>query len=56
MAYKAKAIIYIEFPEARTLEEANLTYNIWLDLIAPVLKDRVVWEEVWGDKPYEEND
>lgn len=56
MAYLAKVILDIEFPLAESLEQANTTLSIWLDLIGPILDERVRWESVDGTPAYEIKD
>lgn len=48
MGYRATAVIEIEFPQAENLDQAQTTFDIWLDLIAPILADKVSWPEVNG--------
>ena len=48
MTYRAQVIIDIDFPEAESLESAKTTLDIWLDLVAPILDNRVHWESVEG--------
>jgi hypothetical protein len=54
MAYKAQVVLDIDFPIATSLEEAQTTLDIWIDLIAPILNGRIHWEEVNGLPAYKE--
>jgi hypothetical protein len=54
MAFKAQIILNIDFPEAESLEQAETTLDIWLDLVSPILNNKVHWDEVDGVPVYEE--
>jgi hypothetical protein len=56
MTYKAQVVLNIEFPEAETLEQAQTTLDIWFDLIAPILADKVSWPEIEGTPVYEDEE
>jgi hypothetical protein len=56
MAYVAQLIIDVDFPEAESLEAAETTLDCWLDLIAPMLSNKIHWEEVKGTPVHEEKE
>jgi hypothetical protein len=54
--YKAQVIITMEFPEAESLDQAQTTLDIWTDIVANVLPDRVSWDTVDGTPAHEERE